>query len=207
MTTATTIRTTTVTTSLINSSRAELLRLRRWPAVWVTLGVWVLLALMFGYLFNYFSYKTGDLSFSNEGASTETIFADLLPAAVPDVLQQGRFKRGVIEEPSSSPGVDDAGVGLARVDRTGLVGDHRAGWQEAGHLLLGGSAVDAVQVGVDVPDHADLTSPSPGTPAGGPCPPARSSSPVPRASATPRPTAGLPPATAGRCRPRRPGAR
>jgi ABC-2 type transport system permease protein len=75
--------------TLINSSRAELLRLRRWPAVWVTLGIWVFLALMFGYLFNYFSYKTGDLSFSNEDASVESIFAQLLPAAAPDVLLQG----------------------------------------------------------------------------------------------------------------------
>jgi ABC-2 type transport system permease protein len=80
---------TTTATNLINSSRAELLRLRRWPAVWVTFGVWVTLAMMFGYLFNYFSYKTGDLSFSNEGASTASIFDELLPAAVPDVLLQG----------------------------------------------------------------------------------------------------------------------
>jgi ABC-2 type transport system permease protein len=80
---------TTATTTLINSSRAEFLRLRRWPAVWVTLGVWLFLSLMFGYLFNYFSYKTGDLSFSNEGASTASIFTELLPAAVPDVLLQG----------------------------------------------------------------------------------------------------------------------
>ena len=75
--------------SVIDSSRAELLRLRRWPAVWVTVGVWVFLALMFGYVFNYVSYKTGDLSFSNEGASTASIFAQLLPAAAPDVLLQG----------------------------------------------------------------------------------------------------------------------
>jgi len=75
--------------SVIDSSRAELLRLRRWPAVWVTVGVWVFLALMFGYVFNYVSYKTGDLSFSNEGATTASIFAQLLPAAAPDVLLQG----------------------------------------------------------------------------------------------------------------------
>ena len=79
----------TMTKDVINSSRAELLRLRRWPAVWLTLGVWFFLALMFGYLFNYFSYKTGDLSFSNEGASTATIFAELLPANAPNVLLQG----------------------------------------------------------------------------------------------------------------------
>jgi ABC-2 type transport system permease protein len=79
----------TVTKDVINSSRAELLRLRRWPAVWVTLGVWFLLAMMFGYLFNYFSYKTGDLSFSNEGETTNSIFAELLPANAPNVLLQG----------------------------------------------------------------------------------------------------------------------
>ncbi len=75
--------------ALRNSSRAELLRLRTWPAVWVTLGVWIFLALMFGYLFNYFSYRTGDLSFSNEDTTLDMIFADLMPAAVPDVLLQG----------------------------------------------------------------------------------------------------------------------
>jgi ABC-2 type transport system permease protein len=79
----------TMTKDVINSSRAELLRLRRWPAVWVTLGVWFLLAMMFGYLFNYFSYKTGDLSFSNEGETTNSIFAELLPANAPNVLLQG----------------------------------------------------------------------------------------------------------------------
>jgi ABC-2 type transport system permease protein len=77
------------TNGLLDSSRAEFLRLRRWPAVWVTLGVWVFLAMMFGYVFNYFSYKTGDTGFSNEGTSTAAIFAELLPAAVPNVLVQG----------------------------------------------------------------------------------------------------------------------
>ena len=54
---------------LMNSTRAELLRMRKWPAVWVTLGAWLALALMFGYLFSYLSYKTGDNSFSDEGAT------------------------------------------------------------------------------------------------------------------------------------------
>jgi ABC-2 type transport system permease protein len=79
----------TATKDVMNSSRAELLRLRRWPAVWVTLGVWFFLAMMFGYLFNYFSYKTGDLSFSNENDTTASIFAQLLPANAPNVLLQG----------------------------------------------------------------------------------------------------------------------
>jgi hypothetical protein len=44
---------------------------------------------MFGYLFNYFSYKTGDLSFSNEGTTIQSLLAEMLPAAAPDVLIQG----------------------------------------------------------------------------------------------------------------------
>jgi ABC-type transport system involved in multi-copper enzyme maturation permease subunit len=74
---------------LINSTRAELLRLRKWPAVWITIGAWAAMALMFGYLFNYIAYKTGDDSFSNEGESPAQLLHDLLPASMPDVLVQG----------------------------------------------------------------------------------------------------------------------
>jgi ABC-2 type transport system permease protein len=74
---------------LINSTRAELLRLRRWPAVKVILACWLTLALLFGYVFNYVSYLTGDNSFSNDGASTDTLLAEVLPANAPAVLLQG----------------------------------------------------------------------------------------------------------------------
>jgi len=76
-------------TAILNSTRAELLRLRKWPAVWVTLGAWLALAAMFGYIFNYVSYATGDTSFSNEGATTASLLAELMPANVPSVLIQG----------------------------------------------------------------------------------------------------------------------
>jgi ABC-2 type transport system permease protein len=76
-------------TDVINSTRAELLRLRKWPAVWVTLGAWLAMSLMFGYLFSYLSYKTGDLSFADEGSTREALLAGLMPASVPDVLVQG----------------------------------------------------------------------------------------------------------------------
>lgn len=71
------------------STRAELLRLRKWPAVWITLGAWLALSLMFGYLFNYLSYASGDNSFSNEGATKASLLAEMMPANVPDVLLQG----------------------------------------------------------------------------------------------------------------------
>jgi len=74
---------------VLNSTRAELLRLRKWPAVWVTAGAWLFLAGMFGYLFNYVSYATGDNSFSNEGQTAASLLAELLPANVPNVLIQG----------------------------------------------------------------------------------------------------------------------
>jgi ABC-2 type transport system permease protein len=79
----------TTAIALANTTRAELLRMRKWPAVWVTLGAWVALSLMFGYLFSYLSYKTGDLGFSDEGTTRAALLAGLLPTAVPDVLVQG----------------------------------------------------------------------------------------------------------------------
>src|SRR4029078_6992114 len=51
----------------IASTSAELLRLRKWPAVWVTISAWLALTVLFGFVFTYVSYKTGDTSFSNEG--------------------------------------------------------------------------------------------------------------------------------------------
>ncbi len=73
----------------IASTNAELLRLRKWPAVWVTLAAWLALTAMFGYLFNYLSYSTGDSSFSNEGATGASLLAEILPGNVPNVLLQG----------------------------------------------------------------------------------------------------------------------
>jgi ABC-2 type transport system permease protein len=74
---------------MLRSVHAEILRLRKWPAVWVTVGAWMALAAMFGYLFNYLAYATGDNSFSNEGATSQGLLAELMPANVPDVLIQG----------------------------------------------------------------------------------------------------------------------
>jgi len=75
--------------STIASTRAELLRLRKWPAVWITIGAWMALTTLFGYLFNYLSYKTGDTSFSNEGETTQSLLRELLPGNIPHVFIQG----------------------------------------------------------------------------------------------------------------------
>lgn len=76
-------------TAILDSARAELLRLRKWPAVWITVGAWVALALTFGYVFDYVSYATGTESFATEGAARDALLTGLLPQAVPDVLVQG----------------------------------------------------------------------------------------------------------------------
>lgn len=75
--------------ALIASSRAEWLRLRKWPAVWVLVGTWLLLNLTFGYVFNYIAYATDSANFASEGVPPEALLADILPAAVPDIFANG----------------------------------------------------------------------------------------------------------------------
>ncbi len=77
------------TTAVLNSTRAELLRLRKWPAVWVTIGAWLAMNAMFGYIFDYVTYTSGTNSFSNEGEPRAELLAKLLPVSIPDVLAQG----------------------------------------------------------------------------------------------------------------------
>jgi ABC-2 type transport system permease protein len=76
-------------TGLIASTRAELLRLRRWPALWVLSGVWVTLNVTFGYVFDYVAYRTGDSTPVADGAPPQALLAGLLPSAAPVTLVQG----------------------------------------------------------------------------------------------------------------------
>jgi ABC-2 type transport system permease protein len=90
MTTSTSTGTMTSTmTGTMTSTRAELLRLRKWPAVWITIGAWLGLTVLFGYAFNYVSYTSGNNSFSNEGVSRGELLAELLPGNAPHVLIDG----------------------------------------------------------------------------------------------------------------------
>jgi hypothetical protein len=60
--------------------------MHKWPAVWITVGAWIVLNAMFGDRFNYISYTTRNSSFSNDGTSTASLLPDLLPGGVLDVL-------------------------------------------------------------------------------------------------------------------------
>lgn len=75
--------------TVARSLRAELYRLRAWPAMWATVGTWFLLAMVFGYVFPYVSCTTGTAGFSTEGEPTEALLRSVLPESIPDVLVQG----------------------------------------------------------------------------------------------------------------------
>ena len=74
------------TTDLVRSARADLSRLVRWPAVWITLGAWLVLATLFGYVFPYLSFLNGGGVGPDEVAAP---LSEVLPAGVPGALIQG----------------------------------------------------------------------------------------------------------------------
>jgi ABC-2 type transport system permease protein len=69
--------------------RAELLRLGRWPVAWVLCGVWLVLNLTFGYLFDYISYRSGDTSGFAGGVAPEALLERMMPDNVPVTMVQG----------------------------------------------------------------------------------------------------------------------
>ncbi|WHT18609.1 hypothetical protein N8J89_36800 [Crossiella sp. CA-258035] len=73
--------------AVLATSRAELFRLRKWPAVWVIGGAWLVLNIIFVYIFNYLSYVDG--SGFAAGTPKELLLERLLPAGVPVGLAQG----------------------------------------------------------------------------------------------------------------------
>jgi ABC-2 type transport system permease protein len=65
------------------STRAELLRLRKWPALWLTIAVELLLDVLFIYIFNYVSYNSRGDSGISEGVPKQVLLERMLPAAIP----------------------------------------------------------------------------------------------------------------------------
>jgi ABC-2 type transport system permease protein len=76
-------------TAVLAGARADLLRLRKWPAAWLLLGFWLVLNSLFSYLFPYLSYRSGGGGFSTAGAATSELLTSMLPARVPVALVSG----------------------------------------------------------------------------------------------------------------------
>lgn len=74
---------------VLASTRAELLRLRKWPAVWVIGTAWLLLDELFAYVLNYVSWSNGSNNFSNQGQTRAELLQSIMPATVPDTMIQG----------------------------------------------------------------------------------------------------------------------
>jgi ABC-type transport system involved in multi-copper enzyme maturation permease subunit len=68
---------------------ADLLRLRKWPAAWLMLGVWLLLNGLFSYLFPYLSYRSAGGGFTIDGANKAELLNSMLPAHLPVTLISG----------------------------------------------------------------------------------------------------------------------
>jgi ABC-2 type transport system permease protein len=64
---------------MIGSFSAEILKLRKRPAIWVLVGVVLLLTQVFGYLLPYSSYATGGQNQQTEGIDPQQVLAGVLP--------------------------------------------------------------------------------------------------------------------------------
>jgi ABC-2 type transport system permease protein len=66
--------------AVAGSFLAELLKLRKRPAIWVLVGVAVLLTQVFGYILPYSSYATGGANNQTQGVDPQQVLAGVLPA-------------------------------------------------------------------------------------------------------------------------------
>jgi hypothetical protein len=74
----------------LHAARADLLRLRRWPTLWVLIGVWTALQMTFSFAFPYLAYRSEDPSTAFGGGGTAAdLLAGMLPPAVPAILISG----------------------------------------------------------------------------------------------------------------------
>lgn len=72
---------------MIASTRAELIRLGKWPATWVIIGVWLVLNLFFGYVFDYLSYR--DAVGGDDPGLAAALLSQMSPAEVPGTMVAG----------------------------------------------------------------------------------------------------------------------
>lgn len=72
---------------MMASTRAELLRLRKWPVTWIIIGVWLTLNVSFGYVVDYLGYR--DAVSGGNSRLAGTLLAQLSPAAAPITMLNG----------------------------------------------------------------------------------------------------------------------
>ncbi|MFD4366584.1 ABC transporter permease [Rhodococcus sp. NPDC058521] len=75
--------------SVRGACRAEVLRLTKWPTLWILLASWMVLNFVFLYVFNYLTYKSGGATDSPSTMPQEALLQQMLPGAVPEVFTQG----------------------------------------------------------------------------------------------------------------------
>lgn len=76
--------------TVVAATRADLVRLRRWPTLWVLIGVWTVLQVTFSFAFPYLAYRSDDPATAFGGGGTaDGLLAGMLPAAVPSILISG----------------------------------------------------------------------------------------------------------------------
>jgi ABC-2 type transport system permease protein len=69
------------------SYRAEMLKITKWPAMWILAAVFLVLAQVFGYLIPYVAYRSGGGSGFAAGETAAQLLADLLPGRlIPNTL-------------------------------------------------------------------------------------------------------------------------
>jgi ABC-2 type transport system permease protein len=72
---------------MFSSTRAELLRLLKWPVTWVVVGVWSVMNLFFAYILSYLTYRTAVSD--GDGLLARAQMADMSLAQLPATLVQG----------------------------------------------------------------------------------------------------------------------
>jgi ABC-2 type transport system permease protein len=72
---------------MLASTRAEMVRLLRWPVTWIVGGVWSVMNLFFAYVLTYLSYRSavGD----GDGRVAAALLDDMALASLPQTLVQG----------------------------------------------------------------------------------------------------------------------
>jgi ABC-2 type transport system permease protein len=72
---------------MFSSTRAELLRLLKWPVTWVVVGVWSVMNLFFAYILSYLTYRTAVSD--GDGLLARAQMADMSLEQLPATLVQG----------------------------------------------------------------------------------------------------------------------